>query len=113
MKRCAPVYNQSHWLGGIHMLLGSRFFISALVLAATASVCVAQEFKNITDAAYCSGAVRRNIDLIKKTFGNDWDVRADEQNLARLLAIVEGAFSQRKIDIQTANKLVAVGHADA
>ena len=71
------------------------------------------EYKELTETAYCIGVLSRNIDLIKKEFGNVPGTQADQQNLARKIAFLEGAMKQRKIDIETANKLASIGHEDA
>jgi hypothetical protein len=52
------------------------------------------DYKEVTDAAYCAGVLQRNVDLTKKAFGN-LDVRSDEQHLALKVAFVQGALKQK------------------
>jgi hypothetical protein len=84
----------------------------ALVLF-TSAAAKAGDYKAAADAAYCAGAIQRTIELTKKTFGDALDMRSDEQSYALRLAFVEGALKQGKIDRETADKLLAIGHSDA
>jgi hypothetical protein len=77
------------------------------------SFVVADEYKELTDAAYCAGVIVQYIDLAKRDFGAVADSRADQQLLARKTTFIEGAIKQNKIDIETTNRFVAIGQADA
>lgn len=91
------------------LVVAAVWLAMPISLAVTAS---GDDYKEATDAAYCVGAIQRNIELTKKDF-RSLDVRSDEQSLARQLAFLQGAIKQKKIDDGTAGKLTAVGRADA
>ena len=72
---------------------------------------VADDYKYITDAAYCTGVVSHDIATFKKEF--DITLPGDQTNLLRLHAIVQGAIKQGKVDMSTTNTLFLVGQKDA
>jgi protein tyrosine/serine phosphatase len=83
------------------------------VAALLATPVLADDYTAITDAAYSAGVVAGNMNLSKRDFGTFSPVQNDQQHLARLTAVVEGAIKLQKIDSETANKLTAVGQQDA
>lgn len=67
----------------------------------------------LTEAAYCSGAIQINIDLSRQSFGTAVDLREDQQNLELKNALVANAIQRRKLSIEAANSFAAVGQKDA
>jgi hypothetical protein len=84
-------------------------FLAALFVTEAAA---AVDYKDITTAAYCVGAIRTNIDLATRDFPTV-DQRSEKQNLALKVAIVRGALVQKIIDLETVKQLSSVGSRDA
>ena len=85
--------------------------LATLFTLTTANPTHSNDYKHVTDAAYCSGVVSRNIALTKRDL--DIVVPGEEQNLLRFRAILLGALKLDKIDAGTAANLVNVGQQDA
>ncbi len=92
--------------------LGKAVAGAAFALASLVTAAVSDEYKELTDSAYCAGVLRREIDLTK-AMGENLDVRDKEQLLARKIAFLQGALRQQKIDTEISNKFVVIGEVDA
>jgi hypothetical protein len=88
------------------------FLMSVFVVQSTAVR--SDEYKDISDAAYCIGVVSKNYDLKKIEFGGvtDEGLKQYQIQLARFTAIVEDAIKRNKFDKETSNKLVSVGEQE-
>ena len=72
------------------------------------------EYMTLTDTAYCVGVVGDAVQQFRKMLGaNDPLLLNAQFNLNRLVAIVNGAVKQQKIDSDSVNSLIRVGHQDA
>ena len=85
--------------------------LTIIIAISIATSADSDDYKHITDAAYCSGVVSRNIDLMKRDLGAV--APGDPQNLLRFHAIVQGALKLNKIDASTTTRLILVGQQDA
>jgi len=85
--------------------------LATLFTLTTANLTHSDDYKYVTDAAYCSGVTVKNIALSKRDLAIV--VPGQEQNLLRLRAILEGALKLERIDAVTAANLVRVGQQDA
>jgi len=83
---------------------------AAFALSATTPT-FADDYKHITDAAYCAGVVAKNITLNKGQL--NVTIPGDGANLLRLHTIVQGAQKLGKVDTQTTNRLFLLGQHDA
>ena len=83
------------------------------LLAVCGASARADDYKELTDAAYCASVYANDINSTKKTFGAAADTRDAQQRLAKTSAFVECAVKLAKIDSETTTKLVAVGQNDA
>ena len=89
-----------------------RAFAVCLALLFCIEIGWCDDYKEVTDTAYCAGALKRNAVLVKKMSGRS-GTTGDEQHLALKIAFLQGALKQNKIDIETANRLISIGEADA
>jgi hypothetical protein len=84
-----------------------------LLLAAQATVAIADVQKEAVDAAYCVGVFGRDVVDVPALFGPSAPVHYVELLRARQAASLEEAIRQRTIDPDTAQRMAAAGEADS
>jgi hypothetical protein len=83
-----------------------------IVIALQSTAVLADDYKEATEAAYCSGVYQSGIENVRRS-----DPKANtndkEMKQFRKQAFVEGAIRRQIIDVVTASKMRDVGYADA
>jgi hypothetical protein len=92
-------------------------FIIGVVAASYGTIVFADDYKNIADAAYCVGSLRKQNEIEKKlAMGNtDYEVamrRKAELKLSEGQTFVEGAIKQGEIVAAIASRMIDDGYAD-
>src|SRR5712675_2002925 len=79
----------------------------------------AEDYKDVTNAAYCIGVYQSDIQEFKRIYAPigrmglvSTQIRDLELKLFRSKTMVEGAIKQRKIDGVTASNMRSVGYAE-
>jgi hypothetical protein len=86
----------------------------ALLVVLNATHASGDDYKDLTDAAYCIGSYQSDIEGIRRMYidAKNADTRDVERKHFRKQAFVEGGMKQGKIDEVTASRMRSVGYAD-
>ena len=96
------------------MLRSMTIAVTLVVTSCMAAEAASDEYKEVADAAYCAGVIQRSIEITKRlpALTDPIVYRANEQLLARLVGLVQGALRQKHIAPRTVNRLTANGQSD-
>jgi hypothetical protein len=88
--------------------------IAITLVVASCMVAASDEYKEAADAAYCSGVIQRSIEITKRlpSLADPIFYRPNEQLLARLIGVVQGAIKQKRIAPRAISRFTAIGQSD-